>query len=160
MVCGKSNRNISFNQFYIFDLTNFNYLPPCLSFWLSFLLLKTKVFTDFQICISVPVMENFIFRAENLTWSFMCFWSLSSLFSSWLSKRTFKAMVWSPFIDMNCIEANKIFLILRFFISLWATKAFSRPCYATYCVANLMEILLVVPENYSGGSYLNHRPFS
>ena len=69
-------------------------------------------------------------------------------------------MVWSPFINMNCIEANKIFLILRFFISLWATKAFSRPCYATYCVANLMEILLVVPENYSGGSYLNHRPFS
>ena len=38
MVCGKSNRNISFNQFYIFGY--FNSLPPCWSFWLSFLLSK------------------------------------------------------------------------------------------------------------------------
>ena len=39
MVCGNSNKNISFNQFYIFGY--FNSLPPCLSFWLSFLLFIT-----------------------------------------------------------------------------------------------------------------------
>ena len=38
MVCGKSNRNINFNQIYI--LGYFNSLPPCLNFWLSFLLLS------------------------------------------------------------------------------------------------------------------------
>ena len=38
MVCGKSNQSINFNQFYIFGY--FNSLAPCLSFWLSLLLLK------------------------------------------------------------------------------------------------------------------------
>ena len=55
-----------------------------------------------------------------------------------------EAMAWSHFIKTNCIETNKIFLVSRIYI--WATKAFSRVCNATYYIATARKMLLVPPE--------------
>ena len=49
-------------------------------------------------------------------------------------------------LKSKCIETNQIFLVLRFDIFLWASKAFSRPCNAIYCIEISRKMLLVAAE--------------
>ena len=81
---------------------------------------------------------------ENPTYLF-CVLRIVSSFLSFSSST--RAMFWSLFVIMKCIEINKIFLFSKFCMSLWAIKVFTRACNVTYSITCANKILLVASEH-------------